>query len=254
MPFDLMNAPATFQRLMDVVLADVKWQCCLVYLDDVVIFSPTFEQHLIDLRNVFQALRTANLTVKLSKCQFCRREMKYLGHVITSNGIKPEPELIKAVKGFPKPKKLKDVQSFLSLTGYYRRFMKDYAKIAEPLLKRLRNAQQSNNHLKWTNACTESFEMLKTKLMNAPFMKTPNFNQPFLLELDACENGLGAVLTQEYDGKRYVIAYASRTLSTAERPYGATEREALAIVWATEHFRPYLEGNKIYIRSDCRPL
>ena len=254
MPFGLMNAPATFQRLMDVVLAGVKWQCCLVYLDDVVIFSPTFEQHMTDLRNVFQALRTANLTVKLPKCQFCRREMKYLGHVITSNGIKPDPELIKAVKKFPEPRKIKDVQSFLGLTGYYRRFIKDYAKIAEPLLKRLRNAQQSNNHLKWTNECTESFEMLKTKLTNAPIMKTPNFNQPFILELDACEYGLGAVLTQEYDGEKYVIAYASRTLSTAERKYGATEREALAIVWATKHFRPYLEGNKIYVRSDCKAL
>lgn len=254
MPFGLTNAPATFQRLMDIVLAGLKWQCCLVYIDDVVIFSPNFEQHMIDLRNVFQALRAANLTAKLAKCQFCRREMKYLGHVITSNGIKPDPELIKAVKNFPQPKKIKDVQSFLGLTGYYRRFIKNYAKIAEPLLKQLRDAQQTNHHLKWTDECTQAAEMLKTKLTNAPIMNTPNFNQPFILELDACEYGLGAVLTQEYDDKKHVIAYASRTLSTAERKYGATEKEALAIVWATKHFRPYLEGNKIYIRSDCKAL
>jgi transposase InsO family protein len=230
MPFGLTNAPATFQRLMDIVLAGLKWQCCLVYIDDVVIYSPTFEQHLIDLENVFQALKSANLTLKTSKCQFCRREMKYLGHVITQTGIKPDPDLIKSVTNFPQPKKVKDVQSFLGLTGYYRRFIKDYAKLAEPLLKQLRNSQKSNHHLQWSQECTHAFETLKKKLTHAPIM------------------------TQEYNEKKYVIAYASRTLSAAERKYGATEREALAIVWATKHFRPYLEGNKIYIRSDCKAL
>ncbi len=254
MPFGLTNAPATFQRLMDIVLAGLKWQCCLVYIDDVVIYSPTFEQHLIDLENVFQALKSANLTLKASKCQFCRREMRYLGHVITQNGIKPDPDLIKSVTNFPQPKKIKDVQSFLGLTGYYRRFIKDYAKVAEPLLKQLRNSQKSNHHLQWSQECTHAFETLKKKLTHAPIMNTPNFEQPFILELDACEYGLGAVLIQEYDENKYVIAYASRTLSAAERKYGATEREALAIVWAIKHFRPYLEGNKIYIRSDCKAL
>ncbi|CAF3221850.1 unnamed protein product [Rotaria sp. Silwood2] len=254
MPFGLTNAPATFQRLMDIVLAGLKWQCCLVYIDDVVIFSPTFEQHMTDLEKVFQALQSANLTLKASKCQFCRREMRYLGHIITQNGIKPDPDLIKSVTNFPQPKKIKDVQSFLGLTGYYRRFIKDYSKIAEPLLQQLRNSQQGNHQLKWSKECTNAFETLKKKLTNAPIMNTPNFEQPFILELDACEYGLGAILTQEYDGKKYVIAYASRTLSTAERKYGATEREALAIVWATKYFRPYLEGNKIYVRSDCKAL
>ena len=254
MPFGLTNAPATFQRLMDIVLAGLKWQCCLVYIDDVVIFSPTFEQHIKDLEKVFQALQSANLTLKISKCQFCRREMRYLGHLITQNGIKPDPDLIKSVTNFPQPKKIKDVQSFLGLTGYYRRFIKDYSKIAAPLLQQLRNCQKSNHRLKWSKECTDAVNTLKERLTNAPVMNTPNFEQPFILELDACEYGLGAILTQEYDGKKYVIAYASRTLSTAERRYAATEREALAIVWATKHFRPYLEGNKIYIRSDCKAL
>ncbi|CAF4531871.1 unnamed protein product [Rotaria sp. Silwood2] len=254
MPFGLTNAPATFQRLMDIVLAGLKWQCCLVYIDDVVIFSPTFEQHVTDLEKVFQALRSANLTLKASKCQFCRREMRYLGHIITQNGIKPDPDLIKSVTNFPQPKKIKDVQSFLGLTGYYRRFIKEYSKIAEPLLQQLRNSQKGNHQLRWSKECTNAFETLKRRLTNAPIMNTPNFEQPFILELDACEYGLGAILTQEYDEKKYVIAYASRTLSTAERKYGATEREALAIVWATKYFRPYLEGNKIYVRSDCKAL
>lgn len=255
MPFGLTNAPATFQRLMDIVLAGLKWQCCLVYIDDVVIFSSTFEQHLRDLDKVFSALKDAKLTLKASKCQFCRPEMRYLGHIITQSGIKPDPELIKSVIEFPRPRRIKDIQSFLGLTGYYRRFIRDYAKIAEPLLKQLRNGQKANNHhIQWTQECESAFDSLKKKLTNAPIMNTPNFEAPFILELDACEYGLGAVLTQEYENQKYVIAYASRTLSSPERKYGATEREALAIVWAVKHFRPYLEGSKIYIRSDCKAL
>jgi hypothetical protein len=254
MPYGLTNAPATFQRLMDIVLAGLKWQSCLVYIDDVVIYSPTFEQHLSDLKNVFQALREANLTLKASKCCFCRKEMKYLGHVITQDGIKPDPTLTKAVSNFPQPKTIKDVQSFLGLSGYYRRFIKNYAKIAEPLIKQLRQLKEKNYHLNWTPECTIALETLKKKLTNAPIMSTPNFNESFILELDACEYGLGAVLAQEYDKRKLVIAYASRTLSPAERNYSATEREALAIVWATQHFRPYLEGTKVLIRSDCKAL
>lgn len=254
MPYGLNNAPATLQRLMDIVLAGLKWQSCLVYIDDIVIYSPTFEQHLTDLSNVFQALRDANLTLKISKCCFCRKEMKYLGHIITQNGIKPDPSLTKAVSKFPQPKTIKDVQSFLGLSGYYRRFIKDYAKIAEPLLKQLRQLKDKNYHLKWTAECTTAFENLKKKLTDAPIMSTPNFKEPFILELDACEYGLGAVLTQEYNKQKFVIAFASRTLSPSERNYSATEREALAMVWATQHFRPYLEGTKVLIRTDCKAL
>ncbi|CAF3338717.1 unnamed protein product, partial [Rotaria sp. Silwood2] len=180
--------------------------------------------------------------------------MKYLGHIVTQDGIKPDPTLTKAVTDFPQPKTIKDVQSFLGLTGYYRRFIEDYSKVAEPLIKQLRQLKERNYHLNWNPECTTAFETLKSKLINAPIMKTPNFNEPFILELDACEYGLGAVLAQEYDKKKFVIAYASRTLSPTERNYSATEREALAIVWATQHFRPYLEGTKVLIRSDCKAL
>ncbi|CAF5195616.1 unnamed protein product, partial [Rotaria magnacalcarata] len=185
MPFGLTNAPATFQRLMDIVLAGLKWQCCLVYIDDIIVYSPNFEQHLLDLEKVFLALREANLTLKASKCCFCRKEMKYLGHVVTQNGIKPDPTLTKAVTDFPQPKPIKDVQSFLGLTGYYRRFIKNYAKIAEPLIKQLRQLKERNYHLSWTPECTTAFEALKNQLTAAPIMSTPNFNEPFILERDA---------------------------------------------------------------------
>lgn len=256
MPFGLTNAPATFQRLMDIVLAGLKWKCCLVYLDDIIVYSTTFEQHLQDLRNVFIALAEANLTLKATKCNFCRREMKYLGHIITSDGIKPDPALIETVVKFEIPQKIKDVQAFLGLTGYYRRFVQNYAKIAEPLHKLLRFTQKTTpkNSLDWNMDCTTAFNKLKQCLTSPPIMQSPNFAYPFILELDACEYGIGCVLTQEIDKKKHVIAYASRTLSTPERKYSAVEREALAIVWATNHFRQYIEGGPVIVRSDCKAL
>jgi hypothetical protein len=129
------------------------------------------------LKNVFQALREANLTLKASKCCFCRKEMKYLGHIITQDGIKPDPTLTKAVSDFPQPKTIKDVQSFLSLSRYYRRFINDYAKIAEPFIEQLRQLKEKNYHLNWTTKCKTAFETLKKKLTNAPIMSTPNFNE-----------------------------------------------------------------------------
>ncbi|CAF1476348.1 unnamed protein product [Didymodactylos carnosus] len=252
MPFGLCNAPATFQRLMDIVLAGLKWQSCLVYIDDIIIFSPTFEQHLLDLEAVFLRLKEANLTLKASKCEFCRKELKYLGHLITPDGIKPDPSLVSAVQRFPPPQKIKDLQSFLGLTGYYRRFVKNYAKIAEPLLVQLR--KNPSRSFFWDSDCQAAFCLLKDKLTHAPIMNVPNFCHPFILEVDACDYGLGAILVQEYDQHKYVIAYASRTLTPAERKYGATEKEALAIVWATKHFRPYIEGVHVTVRSDCKAL
>ena len=166
MPYRLTNAPATIQRLMDILLVGLKWQCCLVYIDDVIIYSRSFEQHINDLKEVFDALRHSNLTLKASKCHFCRKEIKYLGHIITKDGVKSDPELISAVKEFPRPRKVKDIQTFLGLTGYYRRFIQNYAKLAEPLLKQIRNNQNkpnTNYHITWNDQCEAAFETLKQK-------------------------------------------------------------------------------------------
>ena len=256
MPFGLASAPATFQRLMDIVLAGLKWQCCLDYLDDIIVYSPTFEQHLEDLKKVFRALADANLTLKAPKCHFCRPELTFLGHLITPNGIKPDPGLTSTILAFQQPTTVKNVQAFLGLTGYYRRFIKNYAKIAEPLLKLIRSRQSASNNtpVQWNQDCTSAFNTLKQKLVSSPIMHSPNFSFPLILELDACEYGIGCVLTQEYDNHKYVIAYASRTLSAAERNYSSVEREALAIVCATKHFRQYLEGGSVIVRSDCKAV
>ncbi|CAF2263104.1 unnamed protein product [Rotaria magnacalcarata] len=256
MPFGLTKAPATFQRLMDIVLSGLKWQCCLVYLDDIIVFSTTFDQHLHNLRQVFSALADAHLTLKASKCNFSRQEMKFLGHLITPDGIKPDPDLIATVQRFPVPRDVRSVQAFLGLTGYYRRFILYYAKIAELLFKLLRTKSNPSTYrtFNWNEFCTTAFEILKKHLTSPPIMQAPIFSYPFILELDACEYGIGCVLSQEYDNKISVIAYASRTLNPAERKYSAVEREAFAIVWATKHFRQYLEGGPVIVRTDCKAL
>jgi hypothetical protein len=182
--------------------------------------------------------------------------MKFLGHLITPDGIKPDPDLISTITQFPQPTKLKGIQAFLGLTGYYRRFIQNYAKITESFLQLLRSHQSTNNsnQIEWNDACTVTFDILKQRLISPPIMHTPDFNYPFILELDACEYGIGCILTQEYNKRKYVIAYASRTLSAAERSYSSVEREALAVVWATKHFRQYLEGGRVIVRSDCKAL
>ena len=133
MPFGLCNAPATMQRLMDAVLAGTKWQCCLVYIDDIIIFSPTYEQHIKDVESVLERLERAGLSVKLAKCQFCAHEIPFLGYLVSRNGVKPNPDKVAAVQHFPVPTCVKDVQSFLGLAQYYRKFIHGFSSIARPL-------------------------------------------------------------------------------------------------------------------------
>ncbi|CAF3099127.1 unnamed protein product, partial [Rotaria sp. Silwood2] len=182
--------------------------------------------------------------------------MTFLGHLVTPGGIKPDPGLTSTIAAFTQPTTIKDVQAFLGITGYYHRFIKNYAKIAEPLLKLLRSQQTTTtrSQLPWNDDCTNAFNTLKQKLISPPIMHSPNFSFPFILKLDACEYGIGCIFTQEYNDRKYVISYASRTLCTAERNYSSVEREALAIVWATRHFRQYLEGAPVLVRSDCKAL
>ena len=174
----------------------------------------------------------ANLTLKASKCHFCRPEITFLGHLITPDGIKSDPGLTSTILAFQKPTTVKHVQAFLGLTGYYRRFIKNYAKIAEPLLELLRSRPSISNStlVEWNADCTLAFDALKQVLVSPPLMHSPNFSFHFILELDACEYGIGSVLAEEYDNHTYVIAYASRTLSVAERNYSSVECEALANV------------------------
>jgi hypothetical protein len=228
MPFGLCNAPATFQRLMDLVLDEHKYDFTLVYLDDIIVYSDTFENHLKHLDCVFNKIHKAGLTLKINKCTFAANELKFLGHKITKDGVSVLPEKVDAVRNCRQPKNTTDVKSFLGLANYYRRFVPSFSTVAAPL-----NALTSDREWQWTDACQLSFNTLKDLLTSAPILRRPDFNKPFVVYTDASNVGIGGLLTQEIDGVEYVIECASRTLSSAERNYGVAERECLAVVYSS---------------------
>ncbi|KAI4902621.1 hypothetical protein NFI96_007544 [Prochilodus magdalenae] len=251
LPFDLCNSPATFQRLMNTVLAGLVYKCCAVYLDDVVIASPTFNQHLLDLREVFTRLESAGLSLKLGKCQFCLDELKFLGYRVTPKGILPDLDKVKAVTSFPVPTNARQVRQFLGLTSYYRRFINGYAQQAEPLFALTRQ----DSLFLWDESCQQAMDFLKERLTSAPILCFPDFERTFNLHTDACDVGLGAALTQrDKAGQEVVVAYASRTLHKSEKPYSTTEKECLGVIWALEHFRPYIEGLPVTVYTDHSSL
>lgn len=251
LPFGLCNAPATFQRLMDTVLAGLTWKECLVYLDDILVFSKTFEEHLVNLANVFDRLRTGCLKIKASKCQFLEPSVDYLGHVISVDGIRPNPKKIASVKAFAHPKTKKDIMAFLGLCGYYRRFIPDMATIAAPMCRLL----QKTVDWQWDEECEYSFQALKKRLVSSPVLRSPDFARQFTIYTDASNYGWGAVLAQHDDeGGEYVIQYASRSFTAPQRNYQTTEKECLAVIEAIKAFRPYLHGREFVIVTDHAAL
>lgn len=251
MPFGLCNAPATFQRLMDQVLDDYLWRFVVVYLDDLNIFSKTFDEHLNHLRMVFDRLKSAGLKLKPSKCSFVRKELYFLGYKVSDQGIQTDPRKIEKVKNYPVPKNVTQIRQFLGLASYYRRFIRDFSKIAAPLNWLLRKDQKFH----WTPKQQEAFETLKKHLISAPILAYPDFSREFKLYTDASSFGLGAILSQVDDNKlEHVIYYGSRSLSSAEKNYTTTERECLAIVWAVKYFSQYLIGKKFTLITDHQAL
>ena len=249
MPFGLCNGPATFQRLMEVVLAGLVWKNCYVYLDDILICSRTFTEHLQHLREVFERLREANLHLKPEKCLFVRETVPYLGHVVTKQGISPDPAKTRTVREYPPPSDRTQLRQFLGLASYYRRFVPGFAKIASPLHSLLK--KETTFH--WSDNCQEAFEVLKERLITTPVLAYPEFGDghSFVLETDASTQGLGAVLAQKKsDGRVHPIAYASRSLQPHEKNYAITELETLGLVWAVKHFRPYLLGHPCTVYTD----
>ena len=250
MPFGLTNAPATFQRLMECVLAGLTGSQCLIYLDDIVIFSKDFTEHIERLEKVFQALNEAGLTLRPSKCHFAQREVNYLGHIVSATGVKPDPCKTEAVSSYPVPKNAKELRQFLGLANYYRRFIANDARIAGPLHKLL----TKENNFQWDLKCQHAFEDLKHHLVSPPILAFPDFEQEFILHTDASDSAIGGVLSQNQEGKERVIAYWSRQLQKAERNYSTIEKEALAAVAATKEFYPYLYGFHFKLVTDHNPL
>jgi hypothetical protein len=250
MPFGLKSAPSTFQRMMNNVLSELIGDRCLVYMDDILIIGENLREHNQKLRGVFQKLREYNLKIEPDKCEFLKEELNYLGHVVTSEGVRPDENKIKAVVEFPTPKTQKDIKSFLGLAGYYRKFISDFSAIARPLT----NLLKKENDWNWTEQEQASFDLLKFKLTNTPLLQYPDFSKPFILTTGASGYAIGAILSQGKLGEDKPVAYASRTLNKAELNYATVDKELLAIVWACKHFRPYLMGRKFHIITDHKGL
>ena len=262
MPFGATNAPATFQRLMHDCLGDLNMNWCIVYLDDIIIFSDTKEEHIKRLEAVFQKLMAAGLKLKPTKCFFFRDEIEYLGHVVSGKGISTNPKKIEAVTKWPTPKTVYDVRSFLGFVGYYRRFIKNFSKITKPIREVITGLENQSKraakktYIEWTDLSNAAFDNLKTMCVSTPILAYPDYQLPFTLHTDSSTDGLGAVLYQKQDGKQRVIAYASRSVSKAESNYPAHKLEFLALKWAVcEKFHEYLYGTKPFeVFTDNNPL
>lgn len=250
MPFGLCNAPQTFERLMELVLAGLPWSTCMVYLDDIVVHGTSFKQTLERLDLVFDRLQAAGLKLNPKKCELFRNEVSYLGHIISGEGVKTDPVKTQTVQDWPTPQNVQEVRSFLGLCTYYRRFVKDFATVAKPL----HELTQKNRRFCWNERCDEAFLTLKKALTTAPILQFPTCRDQFVVDTDASQDGIGGVLSQLVDGKEHVIAYYSRTLRGPERNYCVTRKELLAVVATVKHFHHYLYGRHFVIRSDHASL
>ena len=248
LPFGLCNAPATFERLMENVLSGLRWETLLVYLDDVIVFGRTIQQTVDRLEVVLERFRGAGLKLKPSKCHLFKKEVKYLGHVVSEKGIHTDPEKISAVQDWPAPRTPTQVRSFLGLASYYRRFIKGFADIAAPL-HRLTETK-GGDKFEWVEECAQAFATLKEALISAPILGYPRAVGQFVLDTDASNFAIGGVLSQEQDGVERVIAYGSKALSKPERNYCVTRRELLAVVVFLKKYRHYLTGTLAKVRTD----
>ena len=264
MPFGLSNAPATYQRLMEDCLGDLHLNICLVYIDDLIVFSKSFEEHIRRLELVLHRLGECGLKLAPQKCEFFKRKVKYVGHVVSEQGIEADPEKVDKIKHWPTPTNPEQVRQFLGFAGYYRKFVKDFSKIAKPLselmprsaMKKSRRPRQVYQaEWKWGNEQDEAFKKLIACLSTPPVLGYPDYSKPFELHTDASMQGLGAVLYQEQEGILRVIAYASRGLSRSEKNYSAHKLEFLCLKWAiSEKFHDYLYGQDFVVMTDNNPL
>ena len=248
MPFGMKNAPATFQRMMTTVTQGIR--NCRVYIDDIVLFHNEWDEHIRAMRVLFEKLTEANLTVNLSKCEFAKGSVVYLGHVVGNGKIKPVQAKVEAIEQFPVPKSKQELSRFLGLAGYYRKFCKNFASVVAPLTDLLGSVQ-----FQWTQSCTEAFCRVKTMLTTEPILASPDYGAKFYLTIDACDVGVGAVLQQRgHDGTLRPISYFSRKLNSAQRKYSTVEKEALALILAVRHYEVYLSIGHTIVFSDHNPL
>ena len=250
LPFGLKNGPSHFSRLVNAILAPIINSAVLVYLDDIIIVGDTIEEHTANLIKVLEILKKYNLKCSLKKCKFFQQSVEFLGHIVTPEGLRPVHDKISAIRNFPVPRNARDVSSFLGLSGYYRKFVHNYAFISRPL-DRLRKSEK----FVWTTECQEAFDKLRKKLSSDDILMFPRFDRPFLVTCDASSVAIGGVVSQLDDrGDERPISFCSRALKGAELNYSTTDREALAIKFVLERHRYFLLGYKVKIKSDHQPL
>ena len=249
-PFGIQSAPGYFSRVINEVLFKILGKSVLAYLDDLILFNCNTEQHFETIEAVLQALDKANLKLKLKKCTFFASQIKFLGYKVTNQGMTMDPDRVVAISAMPMPKNKKNLQAFLGVCNYYRMFVHNFATIADPLYDLLRK----NKKFVWTERQAEAVQKLKTSLATAPIVRFPDYKKPFHIHSDASSSGVAAVLMQEEDGLLHPLAYASKTLNSAQRHYATTKKEALALVFALEQFRNIILTYPITVYTDHKPL
>ena len=253
MPYGLMNAAAVFQRMMDHVLRGLHWTHVLCYIDDVIVFGSNWAEHNERLAIVLEKLAGANLGLNLAKCSFGREEVKYLGHIIGHGQVRADPDKVAAVEQFPCPKSATEVRSFLGLASYYRRFVRDFASVTKPLTELTKT--KGVPKFQWSAAAEEAFQAIKSALINAPCLTCLDQSAPLILQVDASQVGLGAVLCVNTPGEgERPIAFASRQLKASEAKYSSIQKEALALVWGLQHFHYWVFGQRVTLVTDHCPL
>jgi hypothetical protein len=235
---------------MDTTMLGLNFKICLVYLDDIILQSPCVKTHLERLRMLLQRLHDANLKLKPSKCRLFQTAVSFLGYVVSADGISTDPRKIEAVQQWTQPNRLRHVRSFLGLCSYYRRFVPDFSTIAAPL----HALTQKGRAFVWTAECQTAFDELKRRLTESPVLALPRDGCRYIVDTDASDHGIGAVLQQEQEGEERVIAYASRLYSDSEKRYCVTRKELLAVVYFLRYFRQYLLGAEFLVRTDHAAL
>jgi len=248
--FGLCNAPSQFARIMELVMSGLTYDICLVYVDDILVFSKTFEEHCDRLSTIFDRLERYTLKLKPTKCHLFQRKVKFLGHVVSGKGIECDPDKVAAIATWPTQTSISEVRTFYGLASYYWTFVQDFAKLAKPL----HNLTRKNVTFVWNQECEAAFQALKERLMSAPILVPPRNEGQYVLDMDASDTALGAVLQQEQDGQLRVIGYASCALTNAERCYCITRKELLGMVYGLKKYRQHLLGRKIIVRTDNATL
>lgn len=251
MAFGLCNSGATLCRLVDQIIGCDLEPNVFVYLDDIIIATDTFDDHVKIIREVAKRLRNAGLTVSSEKSRFVMKKLKYLGYIIGGDGIEPDPEKIKAIVDYPIPKNVKDIRRLLGMAGWYRRFLRDFATVTTPISDMLK---KSKTKFTWSREADEALQSLKKSLTSTPILANPDYSKPFIIQTDASNFGIGAVLVQGEGDDEKVIAYLSQKLTSTQQKYQTTERECLAVIGAIEKFRPYIEGSKFKVVTDHASL